>query len=360
MGIHFDRRRWNELSDLYGAWWSGELKRPLIQITLNNVYDPGRQKPALPNRGFTSHYPYDVRADEIVDVWDYSLTRLEFLGDAFPVHNVNFGPGVLAAFTGCELHNSEHTTWFHAAEDLEAKDVSIKFNDDNIHYRRVRDIYKAAMKRWEGGVQMSMTDLGGTLDVVSSFRPSERLLMDLYDDPDSVKRLAGEVHEAWFAAFNAIDSILQPANPGYTAWTPILSAEPYYMLQCDFCYMIGPEMFDEFVKPELSESCSKIEHAFYHLDGPGQLAHLDSLLEIEDLDGVQWVPGDGAAPCSEWPEVYRKIRDAGKRIQVLGGMKAFDAVVEQLGSAEGLYAAFGMDASQRSTAESFLSKYGVI
>ncbi len=360
MTIHFERSRWDEVVENHGNWWDGQLKRPLLQVTVGGAYDPGREKPELPSRQFTSHYAYDVPAGEIVDVWDFNMSCQEYLGDAFPVSNAYFGPGVMAAFTGCELHNTEHTTWFSASEELEAKQISIRFDEENVHYRRVCEIYEAAMDRWQGGVQMSMTDLGGSLDVVSSFRPSERLLMDLYDDPDSVKRLTSEVHDCWFKYFDAINSILQPANPGHTAWTPILSLEPYYMLQCDFCYMIGPDMFDEFVKPELAASCEKLTHAFYHLDGAGQLPHLDSLLEIEALNGVQWVPGDGAAPCSEWPEVYRKIRDAGKRIQVLGGMDCFDAVAEQLGTAEGLYASFHVPASERGRAEAFLSKYRVI
>jgi len=356
----FEREQWDVVADNYSRWWKGELKRPLIQITLGNAREPGREKPNLEYRGFTSHYPYHVKPEDIVDLWDYSLSREDYLGDAFPVKNVNFGPGVLAAFTGCDLHNNEHTTWFHASSDLQARDITIQPDEDNIHYRRVLDIYRAAMDRWQGRVQMSMTDLGGSLDMVASFRPSERLLMDLYDDPVSVKRLTSEAHDAWFSYFDSINAVLQPLNPGYTAWTPIFSVEPYYMLQCDFCYMIGPDMFDEFVKPELAQSCRKLEHAFYHLDGPGQLAHLDSLLSIDALDGVQWVPGDGAPPCSEWPDVYRKIRDAGKRIQVLGGMKAFDAVAEQLGSAEGLYTSIYVDAARRSEAEAFISKYGVI
>jgi 5-methyltetrahydrofolate--homocysteine methyltransferase len=360
MPIQFEGSRWDEVADTYSKWWAGELKRPLIQMTLSGANDPGREQPALQGKGFTSHFPYDVPAEDIVDVWDFWASKEEYLGDAFPVRNVNFGPGVMAAFTGCELHNSEHTTWFHAAEEREARDISIQFTEDNVHYKRVCDIYGAAMERWGGDVQMSMTDLGGSLDVVSSFRPSERLLMDLYDDPESVKRLNWEVHECWFKYFDAINKILQPANRGHTCWTPIFSSEPYYMLQCDFCYMIGPDMFDEFVKPELTESCRKLKNAFYHLDGPGELPHLDSLLTIDELAGIQWVPGDGAPPCSEWPEIYGKIRDAGKRIQVLGGMKCFDAIAEQLGSAEGLYGSFHMPAEQRSTAEAFLSKYGVI
>ena len=85
--------------------------------------------------------------------------------------------------------------------------------------------------------------------------------------------------------------------------------------------MISPEMFDEFVKPELIESSLKLPRTFYHLDGSGQLSHLDSLLTIQTLDGVQWVPGAGNPECAEWPEVYQKISAAGKKIQTSRGKK---------------------------------------
>ena len=78
-------------------------------------------------------------------------------------------------------------------------------------------------------------------------RPAKKLLLDLYDDPDGVKRLSWHTHDMWWTCYDGLNDILQPANPGYTAWTHIYSKAPYYMLQCDFCYMIGPDMFDEFV-----------------------------------------------------------------------------------------------------------------
>jgi 5-methyltetrahydrofolate--homocysteine methyltransferase len=71
------------------------------------------------------------------------------------------------------------------------------------------------------------------------------------------------------------------------------------MLSSDFSYLIGPAMFDEFVKPGLADSCRRLPHSFYHLDGPGQLAHLDSLLAIAELDGIQWVPGAGQPECDQ-------------------------------------------------------------
>jgi hypothetical protein len=34
-----------------------------------------------------------------------------------------------------------------------------------------------------------------------------------------------------------------------------------------------------------------MKYSLFHLDGPGALKHLDSLLELDALDGIQWVSG---------------------------------------------------------------------
>ena len=75
---------------------------------------------------------------------------------------------------------------------------------------------------------------------------------------------------------------------------------------------------------------------FYHLDGRGQLAHLDSILKIKNLTGVQWVPGAGSPDESCWPQVYQKIHAAGKRIHVGGGFSAIDAIARQIGTPAGI------------------------
>jgi 5-methyltetrahydrofolate--homocysteine methyltransferase len=268
----------------------------------------------------------------------------------------------MASFVGCRLENGESTVWFHPEKEVEIQDVYIRFDAKAHWFRRIAAIAKAAVDRWQGQVQVSMTDLGGALDVVSSFRPGEKLLLDLYDHPQEVKRVRDEVHKAWWKYYDAFNKILRPSNPGYTAWTPIFSEEPYYMLQCDFAYMIGPEMFDEFVKPELAATCRKLKNAFYHLDGVGQLPHLDSLLAIPELKGIQWIPGDGQPDLSHWPEVYRKIRRAGKLIQLFssqyaGGLEIVDVLAEQLGSAKGIIAIAGADAKQEDEVRRLLKRH---
>lgn len=108
------------------------------------------------------------------------------------------------------------------------------------------------------------------------------------------------------------------------------------MLQCDFSYMIGPAMFDEFASPELARTCRRLANPFYHLDGPGELPHFDSLLAIPELKGVPWIPGAGQPPYIEWPEVYRRIRAAGKRAQFYGTAADLETLVSRTGDARGL------------------------
>jgi len=337
VSIDFNQARWERIRANSRAWWAGELKRPLVHVTLGG-HDPGRPEPKLPLHHFTAFYDLSVPAEDIVDRWDYHLSCCRFLGDAFPVIWPNFGPGVVAALLGAQLNATVEagTVWFHPSEDHDIRDIHFEYDPDNIWLHRIKNIMRAAMERWQGLVLVSMTDLGGNLDILSSFRPGEQLLLDLYDHPEEVKRLIWEAHELWWRYFDEFNSVLQPVNPGYSAWAGIFSPDPSYMFQCDFCYMIGPDMFDEFVKPELAASCRRMPNGFYHLDGPGQLPHLDSMLTIPELKGIQWVSGAGVPSPMHWPEVWRKIKGAGKLMQLIDGSAALDAVANAIGTAEGI------------------------
>ena len=109
MSIGFDVTRWSQVKEVAREWWAGRLKRPLIQIRLQGR-DPQRPAPRHPLRNFTAQYPASVTAEEIVDVWDYELSKTEYLGDAFPTIWPNFGPGILAGFLGASVKPMEHTT----------------------------------------------------------------------------------------------------------------------------------------------------------------------------------------------------------------------------------------------------------
>jgi len=358
VAIDFSPEQWRQVKSAYHKWWQGELDRPIIPVKLK-CKEPGRPQPATPLLTMENCTDLSIPAEDLIDRIDYELSKYQYLGDAFPFVGMDcFGPGVLAAFLGARLDNATGLVWFHPSKELPIEELHFQFDPDNGWFRRIREIYAAGMKRWQGQVLMGMTDIGGVLDVLSTFRPGEKLLLDLYDNPDKVKRVLWEIHAAWHECFNALNEVLQPLTPGYSHWSGIYSAEPGSMLQCDFAYMIGPDMFDDFVKPELAKSCEKLPWNFYHLDGKGQLAHLDSLLTIPKLHGVQWVPGDGAPDCKHYPEVFRKIRSAGKLVQLRGSFDVLDVVRDQLGSAKGIHLqdAYGHDEAE---IRRNLVKYGV-
>jgi hypothetical protein len=103
------------------------------------------------------------------------------------------------------------------------------------------------------------------------------------------------------------------------------------MLQSDFAYMISPRMFEQFVLRDIAACCDALDHGFYHLDGVGQIPHLDMLLSLERLRGVQWIPGDGQPPPEAWLPVLQRIRDAGKLCQLYVSPEGARTIVRELG-----------------------------
>ncbi len=361
MPIQFTTERWNTIRETAAAWWDGTLERPLVLATLYGC-DPGRPQPAAPL--LTQETCSDPRwsAEEWIDRIDYELSKVVWLGDAFPYFNMDcFGPGVLSAMLGARLDNSSGRVWFFPPDEREISEIHFGYDPENPWLKRLKDLYRAAVERWQGQVLVGMTDLGGNLDVLSTFRPSEKLLFDLYDHPEEVERLTWEAHAAWHQVYNELNAILAPVTPGYADWSTLYSPTPSYILQCDFSYMISPRMFRRFALPELAATCKRLPHSFYHLDGVGEIPHLDALLQIPELGGVQWIPGDGKPNCANWPEIYQKIHAAGKRMQVLGdSFEILDAVIEQIGDTRGIHFK-GIQAplTEETAVRERLAKYGI-
>lgn len=326
--IHFDEARLQEAKRAHDLWWQGKLDRPLINITMVDAH-PAREAPPVISQANCTDFSYTPA--QVIDGLDARLSRCEFLGDAFPAVSFDcFGPGVLAAFCGAEIRNGTGLVWFYPKEELPLEEIHVKYDKDNEIVRRIKAIYRAGIERWGNSVVMSMPDLGGVLDIAATFRGTENLLMDLCEEPEEVERLIGEIETAWHEAYRDLSGVLQGANMGYTDWSSLFSSSPSYVLQCDFCYMIGPQMFDRFVLPTLARDCEKLGHTLYHLDGVGELPHLDSLLTLEGLTAVQWQYGAGEKPVSAWNDVYERIITAGKGLQIIDNEHEFTASVEFL------------------------------
>jgi hypothetical protein len=326
--LHFTEQDWDRVERDTMAWWEGELERPLVYLA---VTDP---VPAAPRYGYLSNYPLDMPADAIADLYEPVFAATHYYGDAFPAWWVNFGPGIMAGFMGAHVNSvsePSETVWFTPGQKVDLATLDLAYDPRNAWWRRVKDLTTAMVERWAGCVAVGHTDLGGNLDILASFRETETLLLEVIDCPERVEWLVRQITALWLRYYDELDALIRPACRGTSCWTPIWSTGRTYMLQCDFSFMISPAMFERFVLPDLAACCDHLDHGFYHLDGKGEIPHLDLLLSIPRLRGIQWIPGDGQPPPEEWLPLLKRIRDGGKLCQVYVSPQGARTIVRNLG-----------------------------
>lgn len=342
------RENWDEIKSLYTAWWRHELDYPLLQVT-----SPASGAPPDGSFDWWIFLEHKDDPSALKKYLERYPNSFFFGGEAFPSAFPNLGPGVLASyFSGyLEYNNETRTTWFeqaHSRDEVEA----MTFTGDTPWWRYTQAITRLCVEMGKDRYMTGMTDIGGILDVLASIRGAENLLMDLIEAPDHVHRMRARIIEAWHRVYDDLARMIAESQEGVSSWLGLWAPTDYYPLQCDFCAMISPAMFEVFVAPDVQEQCRRLGHGIYHLDGPGQIPHLELLLDIPELDGIQWVPGSGNPACDDpvWFPMYRRILERGKSLVLQGFDNPWNipSMIEALPQAGLLFSAcFGKEADAR-------------
>lgn len=252
-----------------------------------------------------------------------ALARQCFPADILPVSETDIGPGSLALYLGSEPGFAEDTVWFGPTiHDCEVPETlpPFRFDPSNAWWEVTETTLKESVRLANGEYLVGCPDLVENIDVLASLREAQTLLMDMLERPDWVHQKIAELNTVWFEVYQRIYEIIKledgsSAFGPFRIWGPGKTAK----LQCDTSAMFSPDMFREFVVPGLREQCRWLDHSLYHLDGTQAMGHLDALLEIEDLDAIEWTPQAGIEEGGHprWHGLYRKILDAGKSVQVV-------------------------------------------
>ena len=140
---------------------------------------------------------------------------------------------------------------------------------------------------------VSMPDWHPGGDCIAAFRDPMNLAFDMHDNREAVKALLPRISADYFRLYDLFYHKLRQAGQPISTWLSLVSDGTYYVPSNDFSIMISTEMFEEIFVPGLAEECRFLDRSIYHLDGPGALRHLDTILAIPDLDALQFVPGAG-------------------------------------------------------------------
>jgi len=304
----------DEAAERVEAWWRGEpLDRALVKAfaPLKRVSSPAPQPEDL-HRWWTD-------PEWVIPRWEEHLGATYFGGEAMPVmYPVSTGMvAILAAYLGCPYKFTGTTTaWADPIIEDWENPPPLEFDPQNEWWRFSADLLKAAAERAPGRYFVGLPDLNGPGEILARLRGTERLLFDVIENPAPLKPALIKLNLAWRRYYDGCLDIIHRHVPGSICWMGIWSWAPSTDLQCDFSCMISPTMFNDVFLPPLRQQTEWVGRTLYHLDGPNAIRHLDSLLSLPQLSGVQWEPGTGARPMSRWVELLKRILQAGKLLYV--------------------------------------------
>lgn len=274
----------------------------------------------------------DFDLPRAIDRYEEWATDIFFGGETMPALMPNYGPDQWAGFLGADLAlvPDMDTSWAHpwVRDWDEAPELTI--DPANRWWKAILELSRLAARRCAGKFILSTIDTHSNLDCLSAMRGPALLCTDLIERPEAVVRALKQVDALYEPIYTEIYRAGRMDEFGSTSWLEMWSEGRTQAVQCDFCCMISREHFRRFALPSLEYEMSCLDYAVYHMDGLGQIRHLDDLLSLPQLHTVQWVPGAGQAPAPAWIEMLQKIQNAGKAVQVLATVDELKAMYAKL------------------------------
>jgi len=339
----------------FDAWWLGQrLDRPPVSLWV----EPGQPAP-VPR---SSHATLRDRWLDVEFQVESAYAHLQHnpaYGDSVPSFMPNVGPDLVSTLFGAELVFGENTSWCqHTVPELAAWERFIATPPDfnNPYWQAIEDMITLAAGRFGGRFYVAQPDLHGNYDILAGLRGPEDLCLDLVDDPELVRRACthatGAYLEAYRRSYERLTELCQPC----TTWCSYLHAGPAYVPSCDFLCLVSREVGEDYIRPAIEQEIAPLERTIFHLDGPQALHQLDMVLRLPGLNAVQWVFGAGHGRAADWLEVYRKVRSAGKAVQVLAEDAADALTVLRALGPDGVWLSVGTPFPHAGLATDFLDE----
>ncbi len=314
----------------YEAWWAGAVvDRPLVSMTFSK---PLAEQVPVPEKAHNSLRERWMDTEFAVECSVARLHNRVHYADALPVTYPNLGPEVFSAFYGCPLSFGATTSWSEPILDSwePARVVNLQLDRHNIYFRKILALMDALIEVGRGTFLVGYTDLHPGGDAIAAFRDPQVLCVDMIDHPEAVKALCERVTDDFLDVYDLYHARLQAAGMPSTTWLPVTGRGKIHVPSNDFSCMISEAMFEEVFLPGIVRECQHMDHSIYHLDGPQALRFLDLLLEIPEIQAIQWVPGAGRDNWADWIPVYQRIQSAGKAFCLYPPIEELDDVFEVL------------------------------
>lgn len=333
------KKNWEETKEKFRNYWKQQnTGRPLMIVWAEKEDAKPLPEELIPADTQDQY----MNPERMVARYRHFCENHEFLGESFPNMSVDFGPGSVAAYLGSDIEFRDDTVWFtECVEDWE-ETGKLTFDPDNLWLKKHMEVVQECRKLADGDFLIPIPDLMENIDVLASLRGAQNTVYDLIDEPEEMEERIRQVTDVYFEYYDRFYELVKEQD-GASCYTvfQIWGEGKTAKLQCDFSALMSPGQFREFIQESLRRQAGQLDHVLYHLDGPDAIKHMDALMEIEEIDALQWTSGDHGpdGTLEEWYEIYDKARRAGKSlwIKVYSGnvddwIRNVDRLVKRYGS----------------------------
>jgi hypothetical protein len=331
------KQDWDQAKDRYRAWWAHEnFGRCGMWVTAPRARP--MSAPAPPARPSTPEQRW-TDLQYISACVEYGHARTFFGGEAFPSWQAGYpGHKSLPAFLGCRVDLDFNTGWVQPIlRGANIDCASLKLDENNARFRYALAEQAHAVRQAGGkSIPAICCAFGGSGDTLAWLRGTEKLLLDIIDRPEEVLAAEMRLMDLWIQAYDRFHGMISRAAEGSTTWYPLWAPGRFYAAQNDFAYMISPRHFRKLFLPGIEKQLRHLDYAVYHLDGVGNFNHIDALLELPRLHGIQVLPGAGKPGALHYMPILRKVQAAGKNLDIFIAPGEVASALREL-SARGLF-----------------------
>jgi hypothetical protein len=330
---------WEETKKRMAAWWAHEdIGRCALAVTAEKTDAYRIAPPPLPEK-IEDRW---LDLDYLGAVQEYTMQQTYYGGEAIPVWNPGDGWIHIAGFLGCPIELREDTGWpgtILEKGNLTGYDYQkITIDPNNRWWKFSEKTHGYAVKAARGKSIPGIQALGGCGDTLAQLRGTQQLLFDVMDCPEYVREFDQYLMRQWIEVYEKFFEITKDSAEGSTSWpsTNVWAPGRFYFPMCDFSYMISTKMFTDLFLPSIEMQVNYLDYSLYHLDGVGAFKHIDVILGLPKLNGVQVVPGDGKPNALYYMDLLKKIQRAGKNLWISLPPEDVERALENL-SAKGLF-----------------------
>ena len=288
---------WPTVKKRWEAFWDqGLYDRPLVQVRAPRAAEESQLESVDPETQWTDNSHVLRRTLE-------SLRRTYYGGEALPWCWNPMSAGYALLF-GCQPHFSPATMFVDPAPTGEGAFPTLDGWRDSPWWAWMRYGIERFVDASKGRFFVPVFWGNSAMDILGLVRGVEQFMMDVALNPDWVKSATAAMNRIEWEIFDELLEIASPEAVGLEGtvetcgfWAPGKART----FDADLAYCISGRSFKELILPPMVEWMHAVDYRSWRLDGVGNLTHLETLLDLPELQAIQWVQGDGPnKPIAPW------------------------------------------------------------